>query len=296
MQMAISLFGEEKAKNLSEAQLRQLERQLGNIDAIKLPDLPELQAEELGESAVAGMQTDPVMRNKQLAALAEIQSLIDSGGMDLQSKATLVEALNAADAQQRRARAGVANDMAQRGQLDGGARLMMDLDAAQAGSNNARNASIQAAADASARRIQAIRDASALTGNLREMDWREKETSARAKDLREERNANERSKTALYNAGLPQQAFTNAMSKATGQIAPGNNLAMALGSQATSTQQLYSGLGQAAYQGFKGANAGGSNAPSQQPQSTTSQPPPATYEYQQPQRGGPQDITDPDDK
>lgn len=285
IQLAMSLYGEQAAKNMTDAQLRMLGEQLANIQGIALPDLPQVQAEQLGDSAVAGLQTDPEMRSRQLSALDEVQRLVDGGGLDLQSKASLEEALGAAMNQQHRARAGVAADAAARGQLNSGNRLLMDMDAAQSGANNARAAGTQAAADASARRLQAIHDASAMSSNLREMDWREKESSARAKDLRDERNAQAREKATYYNAGLPQQNFTNAMAKATGQMPAANAYGGALGAAGADARNAAAGYGQAAYEAFRGLNAGGGQ--------------PTTYEFDSntlARRHGPQDISEGDEK
>jgi hypothetical protein len=57
-----------------------------------------------------------------------------------------------------------------------------------------------------------------MSGGLREQDWRESESANRAKDIRDERNAAARERASQYNAGLPQQQFTNALAKATGQL------------------------------------------------------------------------------
>lgn len=291
MQMAISIYGEQAAKNMDEAQLRLMVQQLKDIRGIKLPDLPELKAEELGQSNVGNMQSDQSLRSKQLQAIATLQNLIDQGGLDLTDQAALEDAMSQASNQQKRARAGVAADMQARGQANSGARLVMDMDAAQKGANDARRTGLETAAMAQRRRLEAIQRAGSMSGGLREQDWREGETSNRAKDIRDERNAAAREKAALYNAGLPQQQFHNALAKATGQLPSANAVGSALSQQAGDTRQLHSGLGSSMNQAYGSVTRNGGST---QPQSQSQ-----TYEYNadlEGDRGGPADISRDDDE
>lgn len=283
--MAISLYGEEQARSMSRRQLELLERQLADVRSVKLPTLEELKAEELGESAVAGMKSDPALRSKQMQAIATLQNIIDQGGLDLTDQAALEQAMGAATNQQKRARAGVAGDAAARGQSNSGARLVMDMDAAQAGSNAARQTGLETAAMAQRRRLQAIRDAGSASAGLREQDWREGETANRAKDIRDERNAAAREKAQYYNAGLPQQRFANAMGKATGQMPATSAVGNAYAGGANDARGAAAGMvGAAGAYGNVDKNAAAQ-----------------TYNYspdsnQYAQRGSPGDISEDDEK
>lgn len=257
VQTAISMFGEEKASQMTREQLEMLRQQLADVRGVQLPNLPGLTPEQLGDSNVGNMKSDPTLRNKQLQAIATLQNLIDEGGLDLTDQAALEQAMSQATNQQKRARAGVAADAAQRGQLNSGARLVMDMDAAQAGANAARQTGLETAALAQRRRLQAIRDAASMSGGLREQDWRESESANRAKDLRDERNAAERARVGTYNAGLAQQGFNNAMAKATGQLPSTSAVGNVLNQQAQDTRALYSGLGSAANQAYGGVTKNG---------------------------------------
>lgn len=289
VQMAIGLFGEKAAREMSEEQLRLLERQLNDVRGVELPDLPEISPEQLGDSAVGSMKSDPALRSKQMQAIATIQNLIDQGGLDLTDRAALEEALSSASNQQKRARAGVAADAAQRGQLNSGARLVMDMSAAQSGANAARQTGTEVAAQAQRRRLQAIRDAAGMAGGLREQDWREQEAANRAKDIREERNAAAREKATLYNAGLPQQGFNNALAKATGQLPSTSAVGNAMAQGAADTRALTSGLVTAAG-AYGGVNKNGGAASGAQ-----------TYLYDSDAnnfagRGSPSDLSNGDEK
>lgn len=257
MQLAIQYFGEQQASKMTQQQLDLFKQQLERVNGIKLPDLPQVQAEQLGPSAVAGMQTDQDTRGKQLHALAELQNIIDSGGLDLSDKAGLEDALNSYQEAQHSAHAGVAADAAARGQLNSGTRLMMDMDATQKGANAQRQNDLDVAAQAQRRKLAAIGDYTSGLGNMREMDWREKEAGAQAQDYRDQRNADAREKAGYYNAGLPQQGFQNAMQKAVGAGAPTGNLAAAYGQAGADARTAAAGYGKAAYEGARGSGSGG---------------------------------------
>lgn len=253
LQLAIALFGEQKASQLNQQQLDLLAQQYSDMKGIPLPELEKMTADQLGPSAVGSMQSDQGMRSKQLQAIAELQNVVDKGGLDLNDHAALEESLDTARKQESRARAGVASDAAQRGQLNSGSRLLMDMNAAQSGANTARQTGLQTAGMAQQRRLAAIHDVSADSGALREQDWREAETANRAKDLRDERNAAAREKAQYYNAGLPQQNFSNAMSKATGTQPAANAYSGGLGAAATDARGSAAGIA-----GVVGAASSGS--------------------------------------
>lgn len=254
-QLAVALMGEEKAKQLSQKQLELLAQQYADLKGISLPELAKINPEQLGASAVGSMKMDQGLRSKQLQAIGELQNMIDKGGLDYTDKAALEDSLDTSRKQESRARAGVAADAASRGQLNSGSRLLMDMDAAQSGMNNARKTGLETAALAQQRRLAAIRDATSMTSALRGQDWSESESANRAKDLRDERNAAAREKAQYYNAGLPQQQFQNQVTKATGQSSGANNLAAAYGNAATDARGSAAGVA-----GIIGAAGSGSGS------------------------------------
>lgn len=287
IQMATALYGEQAASAMTQQQLDLLKQQLANVQAVPLPNSPSVTPDQLGPSAVAGMTSNAGERQKQLDAISEIQQVIDAGGMDLTSKASLEDALSQANSQQNRARQGVANDLQSRGQLNSGANLVMSQNAAQSGANQARQAGTDAAAAASQRRLAAINDAAGLQSQLRGEDWSEADTANQAKDMRDERNANAREKAQYYNAGLPQQNFADAMQKAGAAGAPTGNLASAYQQAGVDQRQQAAGIGAIAGQA---AGSGTYGAPT----NTT------TYTYNPDltgDRGGAADLgKDPNDK
>lgn len=256
VQIAVALLGAEKASQMDRKQLELLGKQYADMMGISLPDLQEVEPEQLGPSAAGGMQSDEGMRGRQAQLLGDLSNVIAQGGLDMADRAGLEEALNAAANQQSRARAGVAADAAQRGQLNSGSRLMMDLDATSKGANAARQTALDTAGMAERRRMQAMREASDMARGMRETDWREQESANRAKDLRDERNANAREKAGYYNAGLQQQNFQNQMAKTGAAGGATTNLANAYGNAAAGTRGEFAG-----YAGVLGAMDTGGTKP-----------------------------------
>jgi hypothetical protein len=289
IQLGMAAAGEEKAKNMSQAQLRLLGEQVARINGIPLPDMPEIQADQLGASAEGSLAPDENLRSKQLAALGEIQNVIDSGGLDLTDKANLEESMNGAINQQRRARAGVASDAAARGQMNSGNRLMMDMNAAQTDHNDARKSGIEVAGMAQRRRLQAIQDSANMAAAMRNEDWSQKDAAARARDMRDERNAAAREKAQYYNAGLPQQRFTNEMARATGSQPASNAYAGALAAGATDARMSAAGMGNVANQAVNGITSSKGKDPYVYDSNNYD-----SNDYAS--AGGNQDIRDPDDK
>jgi hypothetical protein len=290
--LAMAVLGNEKAGQYTQQELNLLGQQLARIQGVGLPNLPQVSADQLGPSAEAQLSPDEGLRGKQLAAISELQNQIDQGGLDYEGKAQLNEATQAAANQQHRAMAGVAADAAARGQLNSGNRLLMDMNSAQSGANAARSTGLATAAQAQQRRLAAIQEAAGLTSQLRGEDFSEKDAAARAKDLRDQRNAAAREKAQYYNAGLPQQAFNNAMAKATGTGNPTNALAAALTGAGADARMNAAGMA-----GVAGAMGNGNLY--NQPQSGSTYDPGLDSGGQADlagNRGGPQDLYDPNDK
>jgi hypothetical protein len=265
-QLAVSLYGEQKAANMSKEQLALLKNQLDQIRGVQLPDLPQVEAEQLGPSELGAMAPDEAMRGDQLQTLADMRSAIDAGGLSLSDRAALLDAMGDVSATNRRARADVKADLARRGGIDSGAQLLMGEQAASDNARDAGKAGLQAAAQAEQRKLQLMREYLAGTGQVRGQDWAENASAAGARDARAESNAARREKSKYYNAGLPQQGFANAMAKATGQMPAGNNLASWYGNEAQGQRDFWGNAGAAVGEGTRRNNSytgGSSSGPTQ---------------------------------
>lgn len=255
IQLAIGLYGEQKAKNMSKEQLALLKDQLDQMRAIPLPQLSEVNPEQLGQSEVGKLHPDEALRGHQLDMLSEMRNTIDQGGLSLSDRAAMADSLGEASAQARRGRSNVKADLARHGGLDSGAQLMASMQSASDNARDAGHAGLETAAMAERRKLDAMREYLSGTGALRGQDFGENVTAAGARDARAEGNAGRREKATYYNAGLPQQGFANAMSKATGQVPAGNNLAAAYGANAQGTRDFWGNMGAAAGAGARSNNS-----------------------------------------
>lgn len=277
-------------QDMTDEQLQLLQDQINRVQAVQTPNLPNVSPDLLGQSAVAQMSPDEGTRSQQLQAIAEIQNVINQGGLNYADKASLEQATQAASNQQNRAMATVGADAASRGQLNSGNRLMMDMNAAQTGANAERTTDLAAAADAQQRKLSAINDAAAQVSQLRGEDWGENLTAANAKDQRDQLNAAAQNQANYYNAGVPQQNFNNQMSKATGTGNPTNALGTALQQAGVQQGQLAGGAVGVAGAVYNAANGGGGSGS------------PYTYTYDPGEQsdlsgnvGGPQTLGNPKD-
>lgn len=229
------------------------DQNLRDYEGLAPPELEKLIAEQMGPSAFEGITTDPRARSAQYEALAQLQQLARSGGLNLQDRATLARA-NAEGARQASAgRAGIAADMAARGQYGGGQQLAMQLNNQQAAANRGAQTGLETAAMAQRRGIDAILEGGRLGGQLRGQEFDEKSRAAQARDLVSRYNADSRAGAARYNALLPQQNFQNKM-QLTGAKAQARGARAGQYTQsADDTRQFAAGIGQASQRAGAGA-------------------------------------------
>lgn len=265
IQMLIGAMGDQQAGKLSAQQLDQFKQQLADIAGIPVPELERITAQQLGPSAMEGIQRDERLRGDQLSSLEALKDIANNGGMSLSDRVGFEQAQGENDAADNRRRQGILSNMAQRGQADSGAALVAQLSSAQDAANRGRAAGQQFAARGEDRRLAALKDIAAGAGNLREQDFGEAKAKAAAQDAINQWNAGAREKANYYNAGLGQQDFTNRLSKATHNAGPLNNLASYYGNEAQGTRNQYAGYGKAAgntwdkYASSWGGNSSGNN-------------------------------------
>ncbi len=248
-----NMEGQAAAGKITQQQLNLLKQQLADMAGIPLPDLEKIAAVHRGPSAMSQIPQDEALRNQQLESIGGLQDIIDQGGMTLDDKVAQEAAQSQAANADRRTRAGIASDLQQRGQLDSGANLVMQGQAAQSSMNANRQSGQEAAASAQKRKLQALDDISRTAGGVRGQDFSEAAQKASAQDSIDAWNAGAQEKAQQYNAGLPQQQFSNQLAKVTGNAGAVGNLANAYGNEAQGVRNQYAGYGQAAGQAVNGA-------------------------------------------
>lgn len=245
IQMAIAAVGEalgsgEKAK--AEKILRDLQRK---FEDIPLPTLEEIEAQQLGPSALENVNVDPTLEKAQYDALGQVGEVADTG-LGAADRANLNRLANMTARRESAGMANIKQDMAARGLAGSGmaygAQLQNQQDANQRLSEEGQNV----AGDSAQRRMQAILAKGDLSGRMRGQQYSEKANAANARDTIERINAGFRDSTNRYNQGQRQQRFQNQMQK-TGAIAnPTNALAGFKVQSANDTRNAAAGYGAAA--------------------------------------------------
>lgn len=245
IQVIFGLVGEFMAdgdKQKAEALLQQARR---DFKGIQLPTLEEIEAQQLGQSALEEIRADPTIEGEQYEALGQVDELSQTG-TGIQDRAALNTIANQLGRRQRAAAAGIEADMAGRGLqgsgIDYATRAQMGSDANQRLSEAGQNI----AGDAANRRMQAILAKGDLSGKMRGQQYSEKANAAQARDAIMRFNAQSRDSANRYNKALPQQRFANQMQKTAAVANPTNALVANYNNNADSTRQLYGNAGAAA--------------------------------------------------
>jgi len=179
-----SIFG---GGGADEDRIRQIIESLDPVDRETL--LKEAQA---GSSAYEDVTSDPSLRKNQMAEITALRSLADQGGMGIQERTALNEAMDQTAAQEQMQRGAITQGMAARGMGGSGTELASALANQQGAATRNAKAGAQAASDAATRRIQALRDMGTASGNVRNQDWGEASQKASAQDAMSRFNASQR--------------------------------------------------------------------------------------------------------
>lgn len=224
-----------------------------------------LQAEQLANSEMENVSTDPRLKNAQMKALEQLAGLSETG-LGVEDQAAFNQLRRQAGAEAQAQQQSILSNAAAQGTLDSGNTLMAQLNASQAQANRLQSAGEQQAAQAAAARRQALGQYADMSSNMANTDFSQRAGIASAKDSinkfntqnRQDVNqynlgnrqniANTTAQTAnqqeMYNKGLIQQKFGNDVTKATGVAGQTNNLA-----------GQYANQGQAAAQGQAAMNS-----------------------------------------
>lgn len=231
--------------------------------------------------------TSQSVKNAQNRALSELQELGNRGGLRLQDKATLQDAMLAQQAKDRGNRDAIASEMARRGLGGSGFDVAARLQGQQGTSDQMARNSLSAAASAQDRALQSIMGAGDLATKYRTQDFGEQAQRAAAADkinlfntqnLQDiqnrnigaqnraaEMNLNQAQKTAdqntqlsnyqqEYNKKLYQQQFQDQMQRAQGISGATQGLANTAVQQGQNIGNTISGLATGAIGQFTNAS------------------------------------------
>jgi hypothetical protein len=218
---AASLIGGQQAQGelqgAYQQMLENLKQRYAEYDALGNAGYKDIQAQQVGPSALEGIPQDLQARQQQQESIAALQDLADRGGLSLSD----MKALNDIQANLSRNNSarqqGLANQYAARGQLGSGAQLSMDLANQQNAATNANDAGESAAAQAQARAFQAILEKGKTARSMSNDDYARKSEAARAHDMIEARNAAARTDASKYNNQLAGQNYEDQLRKIQGK-------------------------------------------------------------------------------
>lgn len=292
-QLGSSIIGASELANSRDQAYNLIQQSIQDYEAMGLPTeeamklsleryksagivTPELEQDILqGATEMGGIQTDPRLKEAQMNALMELQS-VGQGGYRLSDKAATEKILSDIAQQERGARGAIEQDMLQRGTFGGGAELASKLASQQAAAQNAYSQGLNLNAQAQDRALQAIMQGGDLARGMQGQEFSQQarikeaqdainrmNTAARqdvqqrniaARNMAQQQNlANQQNimnanvdlsnKEQTYNRGLAQQRFEN-------QMALNQAKAGARAGQATNVQgagkdvaNLWGGLG-----------------------------------------------------
>lgn len=247
---------------------------------------PEMeQAVSVGPSEMAGIATDPSLRQAQLKALSKLQETGDAGGRDAQflaDQARLEGDINASTQGQMGA---IQQNLAARGMSGGGSEMVQRSIAAQQGANRQAQLGMDAKAQAEQRALQALMQSGQLAGQMQGQDFSQAAQKAQAADAISKFNASNlqgvnsrntgaanqaqqwnatsaqnaadqnvgaKNQAQQYNLGLNQQNFNNQMSRASGVAQQYNNMGASKDRERDGDRGLIGGLIGAGAQYFSG--------------------------------------------
>lgn len=207
------------------------------------------EAVNLGPSEMAGIATDPSLRQAQLKALSKLQEVGDAKGMDSQFLADSARVMGDVDSQVRGREGAIQQNLATRGMSGGMSEIVQRNLAAQEGANRNAQSGLDLKAQAEQRALQAIMQSGQLGGQMQAQDFSQAAQKAQAADAIAKFNAQNtqgvntrntgytndaqkynagvsqdvsnknvgvKNDATQYNLNLPQQQFENQIKKATG--------------------------------------------------------------------------------
>lgn len=261
------LFGNDAGKDEMKEATELSRKAMETMQNIRTPTVEEqrillqnpelaglLEAGMVDGSALAGVSTDPRLKQAQMGALEELAGLSQTG-LGAQDIAALkqISRTNAGQAQAQNA--ATLQNAAATGTLDSGNTVMAQLMAGQQAANRSQQAGEAQAAQAAEARRSALAQYGQMSSNMANQDFSQKAQVANARDNISQFNAQNKQATGqfninnqqnlnntkasnanqqeIYNKQLIQQRFNNDVTKAGGVAQQQNNLANVYNTQGT---------------------------------------------------------------
>lgn len=269
------------------------------MEAVQGQINPTLQGTvQQGPSAMMGIQTDPRLKQAQMAALQSLQQQ-GQGGMTAQERAMLQQIQNQSVGAGNAASQAIMQNMAARGMGGGGAELAARLSAAQGAANNMSQQGLQVAAQGQQNALAAMQGAGGMASGMQAQQFGQQAAQAQSQNAINQFNAANmqnvmgqnvgaqnqaqyynlgnaqqianqnvaaQNQAQYYNSGLYQQNFQNQLAQAGGEAGTEGQLGNYYNTQAADTRGQYAKIGQAIGGGLtsalSGTGSGGTGATS----------------------------------
>ena len=168
---------------------------------------PELEtAVNLGPSEMAGIATDPALRQAQLNALAKLQEVGAAGGRDAQFLAEQSQLESDINRNLRGQQEAIMQNLATRGMSGSGQELVARQMSAQDAANRQAQMAMDAKAQAQQRALQALMQSGQLGGQMQAQDFGQAAQKAQAADAIARFNAANQQDVMSRNIGAKNQA------------------------------------------------------------------------------------------
>lgn len=161
----------------------------------------EMQAASVADSAFEDVSSDPRLKQAQMDALAGLQDVSSSGGMQLQDKANLQKLMTQTASADKGRRDAIRQNMAERGMAGSGMELAQSLGSAQDAATLENQGATDIAGQAQARALQALQMGGQLGGQIRGQDFDQQARAAEARDAIAKFNAANQQQASQFNTG-----------------------------------------------------------------------------------------------
>lgn len=219
---------------------------------IQVPEYENFQEQELGPSALEGVQADPAAKSAQYEVLSRLGQLSD-GGLSITEQADLnrVRTGTSREANARMQR--VLDSYQNRGMANSGAAIAAQLGANQQATDAGAQSAMDVAGDARERAYAALRDRGAMAGDVRRQQYGEDRDRATAMDEISRYNAAARERGAMYRNQQRQQTYQDQLALADRRYNSRRDSADERRRRAQDTRDLWGGVGEGIGYGISAA-------------------------------------------
>jgi hypothetical protein len=242
----ISAIGQASAAGDKEKAEALRQQAIDRFGAANIPPMQQIVAMHQQQTGLANMQTDPRMRQAEVAALGELSARGNAGGLRPQDVAKYNQMNTQLSQAERGNREALQQNAQMRGVGGSGLEYANALANQQGAASRASQQGYDLAGHADDAALQSLMAAGQMGSSIRGQDYGEASSAANAQDNINRFNQMSQRQADEYDVNQGQQYFNNQMTQASGLSGQYQNAAGAYDRNAAATQDMWNGLGQAA--------------------------------------------------